>query len=598
MTVTLSAGPATGESLTVPITTKPGSGDFILSPPRRVIFGEGETTQNIIVTTDADMDVESEDLVVELGFGQLPTNLIAGENATHKVTFTDDDRQVLDVNFGAATYEVDEGKTVKVRVTLTLDGGAALPKDGVDRDVTIPIAVANAANGTTADKDDYSLSAMEVVYKKGDKGNKDIVFTANENADANDGTNEVVILNLGPANKLPAGVTLGDTVTTSTTVTIDDDHAALAVGFINGTSFGAHEGGSSATIEVVVAPAADRDLMIPINTNLKTGFSLGGVTGSGNRYMLALKEKDTSALITVTAEPDANIEDETLTLSFGVAKDGLPEGVTPGTTVGTLTTVETVNIVLVDNKSTESTVSFGATSYMATEDGEVATVMINLSPPVPSGSRDTITIPVSGWPMDGAAPGDFMLSATEVTFGPGETSKSITVTAVNNEIPKSSDGSVKLIFGAMPGDALPEGITAGDPAETTVTLVDDDRNEAIVAYFMPATATAMEGGDPATVSVGLDLGEGIASLDREITLPITVSSDGDEGDYTVDTMMVTFPAGATAGAEVWAPINVTANLDDDNDSETVTLGLGSLAAWCYGRLDRRAVRHSRGDPRR
>ncbi len=581
VTVTLSAGPATGESLTVPITMKPGSGDFILSPPRRVIFGEGETTQTITITTTADMDVESDDLVVELGFGQLPTNLIAGENGTHKVTFTDDDRQVLVAGFHLDAYEVDEGKDVKVRVNLTLSDGSALPKDGVDRDVTIPITVDDstpAAGTGTADDDDYSLSAMSVTFNKGDKGNKTITFTANENADANDGTNEIVVLGLGPAGKMPAGVSVGTAAptATSTTVTIDDDHDALAVGFINGTSFGAHEGGSSATIEVVVSPAVDRDVMIPIQTNNLKNFSLDGVTGSGRNYKLALKEKDTSALITVMAEPDADIEDQVLTLTLGMPAKDMPEGVTAATTVGTLTTVTSVSVTLVDNKSTESTVSFGAATYEAMEDGDAATVVINLVPPLPSGARNTYTIPVSGWPMDGAAPEDFMLSADSVTFGPGEGSKSITVTAVDNNVPKSADGTVKLIFGAMPGDALPEGVTAGDNAETTVTLVDDDRNEMLVAYFMPATATAAEGGDAGTVSVGLDLGEGIASLDREITLPITVSSDADEGDYTVDTMMVTFPAGATAGAEVWAPITVTANLDDDNDSETVTLGLGTL----------------------
>ena len=95
-----------------------------------------------------------------------------------------------------------------------------------------------------------------------------------------------------------------------------DEHEQLNVGFINGTSYGAHEGGSSAMIKVVVSPAVDRAVMIPINTNLNTGFTLGGVTGSGKKYQLALAAKATSALITVMAEPDANIEDEMLDVEF------------------------------------------------------------------------------------------------------------------------------------------------------------------------------------------------------------------------------------------------------------------------------------------
>ena len=572
VTVTLSAAPGTDNTLTIPITLKPNMGDFILSPPRRVIFGATDTTQDITITTTQDMDVEETDVTVEVGVGALPSNYIAGSPASAKVTFTDDERVPLNVAFGAATYTVAEGKTQKVRISLSDTDTTAAPNlvgNKLDRTVTIPFTV-NADNTlTTAEKDDYSLSAMSVTFNKGDGLNKDIVFTANKNPDgATD--DETVQLDLGPAGKLPAGVSLGGTQDT-TTVTITDPDNQPVVDFVAG-NYAAIEGGTSAMIRVNVNPAPNRAVMIPINTNIDKGFSLEGVTGSGKKYMLALAAKATSAMITVMAEPDGNIEDEMLTLSLGAAADGLPEGVTtttPGTT-------DTVSVTLVDNKSTESTVSFGAATYEAMEGGDAATVMINLDPPLPSGARNTYTIPVSGWPMDGAAPEDYTLSATSVTFGPGETSKTITVTAVDNNVPKSADGTVKLIFGAMPGDALPEGVTAGDTAETTVTLVDDDRNEDIIAYFMPATATAAEGGDAGMVSVGLDLGEGNMTLDREITLPITVSSDADEGDYIVSTMSVTFPANASSGAEVWAPITVTAKLDDDNDSETVTLGLGML----------------------
>ena len=118
VTVTVSQIPAAGNTLTIPITMKPGTGDFILSPPRRVIFDENSATQTITITTTADMDVESDDVTVELGFGQLPANLIAGDNPTAKVTFTDDDRQMLVVGFQQDTYSVDEGKTVKVRVNF------------------------------------------------------------------------------------------------------------------------------------------------------------------------------------------------------------------------------------------------------------------------------------------------------------------------------------------------------------------------------------------------------------------------------------------------------------------------------------------------
>ena len=557
--VELTRGTTTDRAISIPITTDPASGDFILSPPDLVTIPAGESSANISVSITDDKDVESEDMKVKLNLGDLPADFVAGDNASTTVTLADDDRAALVATFSAAAT-VAEGKDTKVKISLDMKA---------DRTVTIPIKVGNAAAGTTAQKNDYTLSAMEVVIAKG-KDNAEITFTAVKDGDA-PATDEVVVLEFGD---LPGDVTAGtpDTVT----LTIDDMDQERTINF-GMTEYAAIEGGASAMIMVSLEAAAGRDITLPITTNPKSGPFELSVTE------LTFGAKDQTKTITVTATNDANGEDDMVTLSFA-AKDLTAAGVAAGTTAAT------AMVTLVDDGVRMPTVSFDKTEYTAMEGdpddsdnpGVPAMVMVELDPPLPSGSRETVTIPVSGWPATApATPNHFKVSPTEVTFGPGEASKTITVEATANNVAETHDGTVKLIFGAMPGEGAGEGITiapAADGGEATVTLVDDDRNDMIVAYFMPGTATAMEGGEPGMVSVGLDLGEGVMTLDREITLPITVMhSDGAEGDYEVSTMSVTFPANAASGAEVWAPITVTANLDDDNDSETVTLGLGMLS---------------------
>ena len=556
VTINLTRGSTTDRDISIPIISKPASGDFILSPPDMVTFATGTTQATIGVTITNDGDVETEDMKVDLELGALPVDFITGDNAKTTLTLADDDRDDYTVTIATDGDATTLAEGEDLEVTITLDLGADVSES--DREITVAIAV----TGTAEEDEDFTLSATEVTFSKGAKGAKNLAktITLTSVEDTNTDDAETVILTL---DDLPGNVT---STTNSVTVAITNNDTERTINF-GMANYAAVEGGANAMIVVSLDAAAGRDITLPITTAPKSGpFEL-----SVNELTFGAKEM--TKTIMVTAMEDSNGEDDMVVLSFA-AKDRTAAG------IAATGTTDTATVTLVDDRNVMATVSFGAATYEAMEGpdgGTPATVVVNLDPPLPSGSRNTYTIPVSGWPMDGAVPENFELSPDLVTFGPGESSKSVTVTAVDNDLSTTNNGSVKLIFGAMPGDALPEGIVAGDPTETSVTLVDDDRNENIVAYFMPATATAMEGGDAAMVSVGLGLGEGVMTLDREITLPITVTSEADEGDYTVDTMSVTFPAGAAAGADLWAPITVTANLDDDNDSETVTLGLGALS---------------------
>ena len=129
------------------------------------------------------------------------------------------------------------------------------------------------------------------------------------------------------------------------------------------------------------------------------------------------------------------------------------------------------------------TVSFGASGYEAIEGGEAAMVAVTLS----ADPQRAVEIPVTATPGGGATPDDYSGVPGSVTFeSGGGTEKTFTVTAVDDELEDDDGESVELTFGT-----LPDGVSAGSPASTTVALTD---NEASTVPPAQTTVTQSGGG--------------------------------------------------------------------------------------------------------
>ena len=338
---------ATGDTrvISIPITTDPPSGDFVLSPPDMVTFGDGVTTATISLTMEDLDDVESEDMKVKLELGAVPADLIPGTSAT-TITLADDDRAAYEVTIAAADTNIDEdgGKT---DLTITL---SAEP----DRDLTIPISVDDTS---TAEEGDFTLSATEVVYRKGDKGGKlaqKITLTA-----VNDNSIDAGLTVVVGFDDLPGGVTATSGSETATVI-IDDDDTERTINF-GMANYAAVEGGANAMIVVTLDAAAGRDITLPITTDPKSGPFELSVTE------LTFGEDDMTKTIMVTAMEDSNGVDDMVELSFA-AKDRTAAG------IAATGTTDTATVTLVDDRNVMATVSFGAATYEAMEGGDAATV--------------------------------------------------------------------------------------------------------------------------------------------------------------------------------------------------------------------------------
>ena len=170
---------------------------------------------------------------MKLGFGALPTGVSEGTTKEATVSITDDDVPTVTANFAQATYTVDEGSTVTVKVTLN-----ASP----ERTVTIPITKANKDGATSAD---YSGVPANVTFNRGDT-EAEITFAAaadNENDD-----NENVKLGFGA---LPTGVSEGTTKEATVSIT-DDDVPTVTANFAQATY--TVDEGSTVTVTVTLTP--------------------------------------------------------------------------------------------------------------------------------------------------------------------------------------------------------------------------------------------------------------------------------------------------------------------------------------------------------
>ena len=154
---------------------------------------------------------------------------------------------------------------------------------------------------------------------------------------------------------------------------------------------------------------------------------------------------------------------------------------------------------------------------------------------------------------------DYSLSATSLTFSPADTSKSFTFTATDDS--DNDDGeTVKLTF-----VNLPAGVSVGTPAETTVSITDDDVPSVEVSFQQNSYNVAE--GSGVTVKVKLS-----AEPEREVIIPITkANQDGASGDdYSGVPANVTFNSGDTEVDISFAA--ASDNVDDDGESVKLTFG--------------------------
>ena len=476
VTVSLPSAATTAVAVPITVTTRgtTASGDYTVSglTGGTLTIGVGQSTG--VVTVAANEDTDAADEVVELGFGTLPPGMGAGVQATSEVTLEDNDASALEVTYGAASYAAAEGST-PVTVTVNLSQAA-------QSELALPITVTPRGTTTASDYMVSGLSADGTLTFAAGTTSQTFSVSAAEDADA---ANEAVVLGFG-GGAAPAGEQAVAVVTLQ-----DNDTTALNVQF-GASSYTATEGGAAALVTVSLNQPAFDDLAIPITatprgTTQAGDYSVGGLNADG---MLAFAVGESSQTLTVTANVDADAVVEAVVLGFGGV---VPPGAIPVTVVnlqeGATGNQRRSSVGAASAEMPE--VSFVGTEHEVTEGASVS-ITVRLSGAV----ADSVTVPITATPRGATQEDDFELSglqADALVFEAGDVEQTFTVLA--NEDPDAEHETVVLGFGT-----LPDSVTAGSPATTTVRIEDDERlvmeritraNKAVVPHLAQATTASV-----------------------------------------------------------------------------------------------------------
>ena len=425
----------------------------------------------------------------------------------------DENPPVASITQAPAT--VNEGDNIEIEVTLSV--GYASPGA-----VKFTVADADGAlSGTLPDREVLGVNETEFT----------VTLAAAENTTQNDGARDVTFT-LGAStdvsNDIPYTLAPPPALTSVTVTVRDDDTPPLAP-----ENLRAQAGDTEATLSWDAPAASTPDHGQPVlryEYRVKTTGSFGSWTRFPNS--------------------DADTRSHTFT----------------GLTNGTEYTYE-VAAVNVAGRGTEAqksvtplvgiAVSFGAAT-LSVDEGDQATVTVTLATAPAVG--ETVTVPLTATPGTGLDSTEYSGVPMNVVFNAGDTSKSFTVTAVQ-DTDDEPDRLLTFSFGT-----LPEGYVPGTNSQLALTLVDDDV-PIVSATFGAATEEVQEGTSvPVTVSLS-------QAPEREVVLPIQATRGAGltVGEHEAVPASVTFTENAIEA-------RFTLKFEDDaveEGNETLTLTFGT-----------------------
>jgi hypothetical protein len=173
----------------------------------------------------------------------------------------------------------------------------------------------------------------------------------------------------------------------------------------------------------------------------------------------------------------------------------------------------------------------------------------------------TVGVTASTSPGTASAGSDFTTTSTPLSFGPGVTTRTVTVPITSDGATGESSESFTVGLSAATG-----GATIGSPATTTVTIAESSGPP--IVQFDASTLSVNEGTASAVFTVMRTGATGSAVSAQYATTDGTATSGS---DYTATSGTVSFPSGVTSRT-------ITVPLLDDQDfepAETFTLTLSS-----------------------
>lgn len=422
------------------------------------------------------------------------------------------------VNYGATSYSVNEGSSVRVTVRLS----SAAPGS-----VTLPVVISRGS-AESGDYRVYGLNGGRLSFSQGSR-TASFVVAALQDADSD---HERLNLRFG---NLLSGYSTGSIAATNITIT-DDDQSRINVNY-SAANYSVSEG-SSVQVTVRLSSAAPRSLAVPVTLSRGTAesgdYRVSGLSGGS----LSFDQGHRSRTFSVNALQDDDADNESLTLSFGT----LPQGINAGPTARATVTINDDEVT----PPLQLSVAYRSANYAVFE-GHSISVTVNLS----ANADRELHIPIT-LATDSGVGADYQVSGLSygtLRFAPGDRTESFSFTALQDA--NATDEQVRLGFGSLPAN-----VVLGSRTTSRVTIQDDDLSEAL-PKTLPKTINALpvftEGGS-ASRSVAEQ-----AARNTLVGLPVTATDpDGDNLTYQIGGADASyFSLNARTGQlQVWAQMDL------------------------------------------
>lgn len=373
---------------------------------------------------------------------------------------------------GGARVWINQNLTPNVALSIdnaTLDeaAGGATVTATLSQTTTSEVVVSLELSGTATATDDFTISATEIVITPGATTGS-VTLTAVEDAvDEPDETVTIDISSVANGN---------ETGTQQVTATIlDNDETVVPDVTLAVDNAAIPEAAGVATFTVTLSATT----IVPVTVDLTTSgtASASDFTLSANQIVVA--PGATTGSVTVTAVQDEDDEpDETVVVEMASVTGGTPVGDLSATTV-----------IQDDDEPSEPNVTLTLNNVSVAEAAATADFTVTLSEATTQ--PVTVDLTISGTATEGV---DFVASGTQITFAPGTTTGTLTITAVQDEVDEP-DETVIVDISNVAG-----GIEVGEQQQTA-TIIDDDETP---ASFRVSALTPTDSGFVLTFNGNLD----------------------------------------------------------------------------------------------
>ena len=533
------AGPAivrvtrTGTNLasgtTVQFTTTNGTatagptGDYT-NASQTLTFAALEAFKDVAIPIRDDSLSEGNETVL-LSLSNPSTGATLGATKTAVLTILDDEQTL---QFSAPVYVVNEAAG-SVTVTVTRSGPAV---------GTVTVDYATAAGSATSDAD-YTDVSGTLTFTAGIVSRTFLVPIINDTVFEPSESISLVL-------RHPTGVAQLGPLSTSTITILDNDPPG-AIRF-SASAYTVSEAAGVATITVQrTAGATGSGVTVDYAT------VAGGTATPGADYLLTsgtltFKAGEASKTFTVPIVND-NVDEPNETVNLALSN---PTG---GATLGTPATA----MLTIADDDVPGAIGFSAGTFTVLESGGLALITVTRT-----GTAGAVTVDFTTADGSAIAPVDYMAVSRTLSFGGGETTKTVAIPILEDSIREGNE-TIRLVLSNPTG-----GATLGATSQAVLTIIDNETGPTVQFGAAAYSVAGNVAGAKATITI-TRIGS-TAAGDTVLFRTVPGGSAVLDTDYTgVSNQPVTFAPGQTA-TTVQVPI-----IDNPNivGSRTVNLALTS-----------------------